>query len=230
LSTALNNAVAQRHLQVYFNNTPAEVEMTKISWSGGLGTPKVGQELIAEVEANYGGTKTNHFLDRMFDLDLNYQDGKLHHKLTITLTDKAPDGYEGGRHYTAYVRLYTPANATDVKVTGLGPTGFPADESPKDLRVMDGQVQITIPPFPSTKTVTFEYTTDVHDLSSGHEIYWQKQAGTLNDPVKVTYHVNGRTYTANGDLNFDRLLLLTEQGVQIKQGVSGGAKLPLIGA
>jgi hypothetical protein len=82
----------------------------------------------------------------------------------------------------------------------------------------------------ATHQVVLEYTTDAGNLTSGHEIYWRKQAGTGPDKVKVTYHAGGKTHTVNTDLSQDRLLVMTPDALQVKAGTTAGAKLPLIGA
>jgi hypothetical protein len=233
LITSLNNAVTQRHLQVYMVNKTVQDEMNHLGWSGTLAPPKPNQELMAEVECNYGGNKANHFLQRTYDVTLTADQGKLRHRVTINLVNRTPQGYLGGRHYTFYLRLYIPATATDTKVTGLIPDRFPADEKLSGLKLLDGwyEIQINNPRTGTgTHQVILEYTTIAPDLAGGHEIYWRKQAGTEPDRVKVTYKVGGRTLTADTDLGQDRVLLVSNDALQVKAGSTGGAKLPVIGA
>jgi hypothetical protein len=232
LITSLNNAVTQRHLQVYMVNKSVQDEMNHLGWSGTLAPPKPNQELLAEVECNYGGNKANHFLQRSYDLTLTADQGKLRHRVVINLVNRTPTGYLGGRHYTFYLRLYVPATATETKVTGLIPDRFPADENLTGLKLLDGwyEVQVSNPRGTGTHQVILEYTTNAPDLAGGHEIYWRKQAGTGPDRVKVTYKVGGRTLTADTDLAQDRILLVSNDALQVKPGATGGAKLPVIGA
>ena len=63
----------------------------------------------------------------------------------------------------------------------------------------------------------------------GHDIYWQKQAGTLSDKVHVSYQTGGKTFTADTDLSQDRLLTLTSQGLAVKAGSVPTAHLPILG-
>jgi hypothetical protein len=233
LIASLNSAVTQRHLQVYMVNKSVQDEMNHLGWSGTLAPPKPNQELLAEVECNYGGNKANHFLQRSYDVTLTADQGKLRHRVVINFVNRTPQGYLGGRHYTFYLRLYVPAAATETKVTGLIPDRFAADEKLTGLKLLDGwyEIQINNPRTGTgTHQVSLEYTTNTPDLAGGHEIYWRKQAGTGPDRVKVTYKVAGRTLTADTDLAQDRILLVSNDALQVKAGATGGAKLPVIGA
>jgi hypothetical protein len=236
LLEALNAAVSERHMMVYFNNPNAQAEMVRMGWSGAVSPPSDGRELMLEVEANYGATKSNHFLERSYDLTLNAEGGKLRHKLVIHLKNRIEDGYLGGRHYSYYLRFYCPAPATEVKVTGLArytdPSPFATDEKPNGLKLIDGWNYLPITDLKlgyATQDVIIEYNTDFKNLAGGHEIYWQKQPGTLSDPVKVTYQVGGRTHTAGTDLKQDRVLVLRDNGITVQAGSAGAARLPVIG-
>ena len=74
-----------------------------------------------------------------------------------------------------------------------------------------------------------DYTTDLTDAGHGHEIYWQKQAGTGSDRVHLSYQAGGKTFTADTDLSQDRLLTLTSQGLTVKAGNVPTAHLPILG-
>jgi len=52
----------------------------------------------------------------------------------------------------------------------------------------------------------------------------------MADPIKVTYVVNGKAYTATSDLGLDRVLELSPNGVSIVAGAAGQAQLPQFGS
>jgi hypothetical protein len=74
----------------------------------------------------------------------------------------------------------------------------------------------------------FEYDTPWPIRNIGEDrIYWQKQPGTQNDLVDVTWNEGkGRTYTVSGDLSQDRVITLTPTGVTLTAGRPAEAQLP----
>jgi Protein of unknown function (DUF4012) len=230
LLSVLNGSVTQRHLQVYFNTDTTESAMDRMGWSGKMVKP-AGQETMLEVESNFGGTKANHFLTRSYNLQLTAADGILHHRLDITYKDATPPGFLGGRHYRCYVRFYYPANATNDSAPIHASMTTPSGEKLDGVKMLDGWFQINIDPRLGygPYSVTLQWDTPLTAGAVGHSIYWQKQAGTLNDAITVTYTVGGRTFTAASDLSQDRVLALTDAGVQVTNGSAGSAHLPTLG-
>lgn len=227
LVDALNTSVGQRHLQVYMNRDNVQSVLGRLGWSGTLAAGQ-GQELMSEVESNFGGNKANYWLTRTYNLDLTVAGGQLQHHLALSLKNATPPGYEGGQQYRAYYRLYCPAAATATSVAGLVKDHYPSDETPPaGLQLMDGWYEM--PPMSSYGQVAFSWTTAAPDLATGHAIYWAKQPGTLADKVHVTLKVNGRTFTADTDLGQDRVLVVSADGIKVLPGVSGSIKLPSIG-
>ena len=232
LLTALNGSVEARHLQVYFNNQPAEAEMGRINWAGATAEATADHELMLEVESNFGGNKSDHFVERTYDLALVNLNGKLHHHLVINLKNATPDGYSGGRQYTCYLRYYYPASATDAVTQHLTADRYPSDEKPSGLKLADGWLNVEITSLQlgfATYQVAIDYTTDLGDLAGGHQIYWQKQAGTPADKIHVTFQSGGKTYATDSDLGRDRLLTLTPAGLQVAAANIAVANLPILG-
>jgi len=161
------------------------------------------------------------------------QNGKLQHKVVVTVKNSTPNGYLGGRVYNAYVRFYYPQGATGMATAGLQASRYPSDEKLSGLQLADGWGYVEIkdlkPGAFATQQFSFEYTTDLTDLTEGHSIYWQKQAGTLTDRVKVSFQNGGKTFTADTDLSSDRVIRLTPQGVAITPGNAAAAHLPILG-
>ena len=231
LLNVLNGAVLARQLQVYFNNPTAEAEMGRINWASSTVAPTADREAMLEVESNFSGTKANHFIERSYDLSLVNDNGKLHHHLVINLKNSTPDGYSGGRQYTCYLRFYYPASATDAVVKNLTRDRYPSDEKPNGAKLVDGwlNIEVNLKSGFGTYQVVIDYTTDLGDAASAHQIYWQKQAGTLSDKVHVSYQTGGNTFTVDSDLGQDRVLTLSPQGLAVKPGNVPIAHLPVLG-
>jgi hypothetical protein len=227
LLTALNQAVTQRHLQVYLNDTAGEAMMRNIGWAG----PTIGQqpganETLMEVESNFGGTKANHFLTRTFTLDLTVNGNSLDQVLTVNWQNATPAGYLGGnRDYTGYSRVYLPPDAAGAHVADLTPDRQPVDEHPTGAQLVDGWATIQTG---QSLSWTVTWSTSVTALSRGYTIYWHKQAGTITDAVHVILHVGGRTLTASTDLGQDRSIVLTSKGIKLQSGSGGAATVPFL--
>lgn len=225
LVTELNLAAARRDLQAYFVNQTAQDEMTRIGWAADLNTSRA-PDFMMEVENNFGGDKANHWVARSYDVALSAQGGQLHHAVKVNITDSAPINAYGGSLYRFYVRFYFPLNGSGT-IGGVKADVYPTDEKPANLKMVDGWQQVNVPASgKGTTTVTFSYDTPLSDLASGHDIYWQKQPGTVADKINVTWTDGAHSYQAAGDLLQDRVIRVTPTGVSLLPGQAGSAKLP----
>jgi hypothetical protein len=229
--SSLNTAVSRRHLQAYFNSSQAQQGMVNFGWAGELVGTSLAGDFIMENESNFGATKANHFLQRHFDLRLVNQGGTLKHTLTVTLKNSTPAGYINGRRYIFYVRIYFPADATNLsRASNLVVDKFSSQETQRGLALMDGWGQVNVDAARGYGVVDFTFSWTTKIPSSGPApVYWQKQPGTLNDSVTVTYMVNGRSFVSRTDLSQDRILTLTPSGIGVQAGSSGAAAIPSFG-
>jgi Protein of unknown function (DUF4012) len=231
LISALNTQVTQRHLQIYLNNPVAQKQIDQFGWSGAMVSPKTADEAMFEVESNLGGDKANHWLARSYDLVLTVEGRKLHHKVIVSFVNSTPPGYAGGQTYACYVRLYIPASATGTQVEGPGLDRIPNVETHAGFTFLDGWFNIKVNNSIGfgTARIGFEWDTAWNPTAT-RRIYWQKQAGTLADPVTVSFVVNGKTYTKSTNLTQDRVLVLSPAGLAIQAGAAGQASIPLFGS
>lgn len=227
LLTALNEAVTQRHLQVYLNDATAEAMMRNIGWSGASIGPQSGvDETLMEVESNFGGTKANHFLTRRLTLDLTVDGGRLDQVLRVDWKNDTPPGYLGNtQDYTAYSRVYLPPEASGAHAADLNPDTLASDEHPAGARLVDGWLTVHTGQGASW---TATWSTPAARLGPSYTIYWRKQAGTLADAVHVVLHADGRTFTADTDLGQDRSIAVTQNGIQLQSGTRGAATVPFL--
>lgn len=231
LITALNLQVSQRHLQIYVNNELAQKQISQVGWSGAMVGPAAADEAMLEVESNFGGDKANHWLARSYSLVLTAAGGTLHHTLLISYVNSTPPGYAGGQTYACYVRFYVPATASGTKVHVPGVDLIPTEEKHVGFRLMDGwfTIKVNSQTGRGTARIGFDWDT-AWDPTATRRIYWQKQAGTLSDPITVVLVINGKTYSAKSNLGQDRVLLLSQSGLTIQTGALGQAQLPLFGS
>lgn len=227
LISTLNSLAAQRHLQTFFHNGPAETEMGNIGWSGAL-HPTRATDYMYTVEANLGGTKANYFLTREYALVLTRNGNLLHHQLTISYEDDSK--LANTNYYSCYLRLFVPSDATGLGVQGLRPDKYSPPDVPPGLKMVDGWFALNVDSRTSRGTSQVVLTFDTPwqpDAAGDHVIYWQKQPGLRLDSVSVSMNLDGHASSATGDLAQDRKVVVSAAGaVTIVPGQAGSAHLP----
>jgi hypothetical protein len=222
LMTQLNAMTSQRHLQVYFNNGPAEAIMEQYGWSGSM-NPRKSTEYMYEVESNFAATKANHFLSRIYNVDLSIVNGKLHHVITVNLKNSEPMGYEGGNVYDCFVRLYVPSGATSMSDTVLKQKKYVDSTVPAGYQEFQGWVYL--PGYAAT-TLKFTYDTPWSPAGGIQDLYWQKQPGTQSDRISITWRPGGASHSTSGLLDGDKVIELTSSSVTLTSGQAGTATVP----
>jgi hypothetical protein len=225
LIAALNDLARARHFQAYFNSDLVQKEINKFGWSGTL-NGAADADYMMEVESNMGATKANYFLTRNYTVELTRNGDKVHHKVTIEITDDMPYAYRPNEYYRAYLRLYLSGNAS-AGTTNLRAVRYPNPPPPAGLAMLDGWVP-TFHGYGHSAEAVFEYDTPWHvDAHGENKTYWQKQPGTLGDKINITWRDGaGHVYSASGDLIQDQLVTLSAKGVAITAAQSGQASLP----
>jgi hypothetical protein len=227
LLSTLNDLAANRHLQAWFENPDAQKAIDQYGWSAVMKT-KAAPDYIMEVESNLGGTKANYFLDRKFTLQLTRNGGLLHHTMIVHVRDNMAYKYRPNDFYRAYVRLYVSDSAPNL-ANDLKPARYASPPPPPGTKMSEGW--FTIPGQGNDRAFAFEWDTPWKPNGRGvQQVYWQKQPGTLDDPVEVIWKDgNGHTYKVTGNLGQDRLISLSPSGVALDQGQVGSAQLPSLG-
>jgi hypothetical protein len=225
LLEALNGLATGRHVQAYFNQPTVEREIDRIGWSGRL-NPLASSDYMMEVESNYGGGKSNYFLQRRYTVELTRNGSTLHHKVTIDFTNNMPYYTRDIVDYRATARLYLGQLATNT-LESLRTVKYADPAPPIGTKLVDGWLPMVFC-CGGTGQAKFEYDTpwSVRDRDF-QQIYWQKQPGTVRDSVRVIWNDgNGHTYTVNGDLAQDRIIKLLPAGVSLTAGQAAAATLP----
>jgi len=227
LISALSDLVAHRNLQAYFNDPAVEAEMTRFGWSGAL-NPTQAADYMMETEANLGGTKANYFVTRAYTLTLSHVGDALHHIVAVDVTDNMPYSYHPGDYYHGFATLYMPDRSSS-GTANLTRGKYPDPSPPASMHMIDGWMT-AIPGGGGHTRIVFAYDTpwQVDDQGVAH-IYWQKQPGTLNDKIQVSWAGPNQTvYTASSQLSSDQVISLGQGGVTLTVGQPALAKLPSI--
>lgn len=215
---ALNGLAGERHIQAYFNDTKVEDEIERVGWSGALNL-NAAREYMFEVEDNFG-SKANYYLGRWYVVDLTRNGNTLHHRVTVEFANNTPYGSYERTYYHADVRLLVSDIATSMS-SNLTPVKYANPAPPSGTRMLDGWLWVQC--CGGRGQAVFEYDTPWPTTDKGpYQIYWQKQPGTLNDTVIVTW--NGTS--VRSDLAQDRVINLSRNGVDVVAGRPARATLP----
>ena len=225
LISDLGGLATERHLQAFFSDPNLESEIDRVGWSGRL-NPQGVSDYMMEIESNYGGGKSNYFLQRRYAVVLSRNGGALHHRVTIDYINHTPNDINVYFSYRATVRLYVPPTAKPGPLNLRAPA-YSYPDPPPGNSVIVGWLPI-IPCCGSRERLVIEYDTPwVANPNGMHEIYWQKQPGAVNDKVEVTWiSERGRAYTAYGDLSQDRVITILRAGVTLTRGQAALAAPP----
>ena len=221
----LNGLAAQRHIQAFFNDASAEQEIERVGWSGSV-NPTKSTDYMMEVEANYFGDKDNYFLQRHYTVVLTRKGGTLHHQVTVDFVNDTPCGSYVRTAYKANIRLFISAAAT-AATDNLRAVKYPNPAPPPGMRLLDGWLADVLCSGGRARAV-FSYDTPwPGDNGSPYEIYWQKQPGTVNDKIDVTWNDgSGHTVKVTGSLSADQVISLSATGVLLTAGQPAQATLP----
>ena len=188
LLQTLQSGCDTRSVQAYLHDPQAESLISRHSCSGQL-HPLTGDGLMV-IDSNVGGNKDDFWLQRSFHLTLAPQpDGAVRHTLRIHLSGLSPHDKPGSVikpltgtwGYTGWLRIYLPPSATMMSSSGAQLAA--ADDLGR--RVLQGWLYVR---FNQTVDVTVVYDVApaaAKDASRHLDLYWQKQAGRLADPISI---------------------------------------------
>ncbi len=224
LISSVEGLATERHFQVYLDNPAGESELDRIAWSGAL-NPTGITDFMMEVESNYYGTKSNYFLTRLFTITLSREGGTLHHKVVVDTVNNEPIGTEERVTYEADTRLYLGKVAAAIS-DNLQSVRFSNPAPPSSFVMSDGWLIDGC--CGSRAEAVFEYDTPwVTDAGGAYEIYWQKQPGTANDSINLTWlDGTGTTQLTVGTLTQDQIITLTPAGAALSAGHPAQVTLP----
>jgi hypothetical protein len=222
----LGSLAASRHIQAYLNDPAGEAQLDRFGWSGVL-NPHSAPDFLAEVEANLGGNKDNNWLVRSYDLELTASGSTLHHHLVVHLTNPTPPPYEN--RYQAYVRIYTASSAKDLKFGSLETVTAPSAYG-SGTSFEGGWLDMTPEPNGVGRhDITFDYDTAWPGTTREYTIYWQKQPGSTNDRVKVTWNTGQATFRVSAVLGSDMTVRVTPDGVSLNPAQPALVSIPSVG-
>jgi hypothetical protein len=137
-------------------------------------------DYVFAVDANLAGGKDQYWLERVFTGQVELQpDGVASHAITIGYRNPAipsPMSWD----YNNYLRVFLPARARISSVKGLTEMTVTSESG---RTVVAGWMSIVKG---RTHSVSVRYDVpEAWSLADGYRLYWQKQAGTRDDPLQL---------------------------------------------
>ncbi len=231
LGAALMDSLRGRHLLIYARDPEAAALLAERGWDGAL-RPVVGDYLMA-VDANLGFNKVDASIERRIDYRVDLSQSPPQAMVTLAYANRSPEGGEACRHedladrryyqassyedlmvgcYWDYLRLYLPADVTDLR----SDAGIPVDRTYEGDKVALG-LFFLVPPGES-RQVRFQYALPEglgqRAAAGDYALLLQKQPGVVDVPWQVTIGSGGRAFAFGGLLDRDVALAvaLDERG------------------
>jgi hypothetical protein len=194
-----DTAVRQRDVQIAVDD-PAVSDLISRLGVGGEIRPAAGcpsanclADQLLIVDSNLGVNKDNYYLKKhLSDTIVLNANGLLTHEVKLTLVNSSTDQSPYGGRYKGYLRLYLPQSATTSAVfVAVGSAGSPTKVESVDNSREHGRQVIGFPIIVATEsqqdiTVDYSLMTPLNFLNSGtYLLFWQKQAGTNDDPLTI---------------------------------------------
>ncbi len=204
VAQALYDALAQRAIQLWFNNAKLSKAVEQLHWDGGL-HPAAAADFLAVVESNFGYNKVNAVVERTLTYQVQWptvgEPGiatatlAYHHPLTVpnAVCDPRPRydlTYDEmmQRCYFAFVRLYVPEGSTLLKLEGVAPDSVISQHGEGNSQRFGGYFVLA----PGAETqITFTYQLPVAIQPSDYQLMVQRQAGTA--PLSFAAQVGSAT-------------------------------------
>ena len=195
LAKVLGQALQQRHLLIYVNDTSAQAILDEVGWSGNL-RPTSGDYLLV-VDSNVGFNKANANVAQTIDYSVELDEaGAATSQLVLSYRHLVQrptpacrhESYYGAgyadlmeRCYWDYVRVYLPEGTEVLDVEGSdGPVEVYQESSrtvvATSFLLENGQA----------RQIRLSYRPGFEPQPGGYSLLVQKQAGTAANPLRVT--------------------------------------------
>ena len=189
-----------KNIQINFADSNLQSLVSSVYWDGKVATVWGGDYLMV-VDANMGALKTDYYIKRNINYEIDFSGEKPVATLTMQYRNTAPYGDWRTSDYHSYVRIYAPQGAKLLDRKMISPP-ITKDELGKTY-------------FGSTLHVLIGGETDVmikYELpdsvtKDNYKLLIQKQSGVGDIPVKVTLKKDGQEFnqeqTMLKDLKFE---------------------------
>ncbi len=205
IADLFHNEMKNRNVMLNFTDQNLQQAVASVHWDGTVPKEWDGDYLMA-VDANMGALKTDYYMRREMNYDVDFTQEKPTVTLNIKYKNIAPYGDWRTSDYHAYLRVYAPQSATFVSShmvshissdDEFGKTYFGFKVDVVMGTEVDGQIVYTLP-----DSIT----------SDNYKLLIQKQSGAGNVPVTVHVKMkDGKQYSQQQTLLSDLNLQYNNQ-------------------
>ncbi|MBP9717848.1 DUF4012 domain-containing protein [Candidatus Gracilibacteria bacterium] len=185
---SFRKAFDDKHAQLFFKDEKLETIARNAHWAGTL-TPAGRNDLLAIVDANYGGGKSNRYIQRSVFYAVDLLAGKS--KLYIRYDHPGQQNVPLSTDYKGYVRVYLP---NDHVVDN-------AQLSGKENGLTYGGFAYRLP-VESTQTLSADISFPRSIFDELHyQLHVQKQPGTFDDYYEIAVRIPQGMHVVSGDFS-----------------------------
>ncbi|PIR73676.1 MAG: hypothetical protein COU40_01270 [Candidatus Moranbacteria bacterium CG10_big_fil_rev_8_21_14_0_10_35_21] len=186
----------KKDIQIYSKNNILQEKIQKANWGGEM-DQNWNQDYLLLIDANLGAFKSDYYIKRSFDYQIDLTGEKPKAVLKITYKHTATQKDFMTKDYLSYLRVYVPEGAWLDQSENFDNPKFG-----KEFRKTYFGSIIKVP-LNSEKTVTLEYSLP-KEIENDYNLKIQKQAG-INDVPVVVHIIDAQgkkdfNYTLNSDL------------------------------
>ncbi len=184
-----------KDIQLYFDDVKMSQLVSAVNWDGKVNQKWEGDYLMI-VDANLASYKTDHFIKRSIEYNIDFSGSIPQAVLTIHYENTAKEKDWKTSDYQTYLRVYTPINTwiTDVEDCVLEPKYG----KKYDKKYVGCLVHV---PLGKQKDIKVRYNLPIELKNQyPYDLMIQKQSGVHNVPVKI--HVKNPGSESTEDYNF----------------------------
>lgn len=202
----LDNNIAERNIQIFFNNPGWQNLAQRLEIDGGI-KQSAGDYLMV-VDSNFGAFKSDVVVKKNIAYATTATKQGLESRLTLNYRHEGDFDWRTTR-YRSYTRVYTPLGSRLISLSGL-------DESTQDLSVVDDtQLDktvfgffLTVEPGASREIILqYQLPAEIYQISAAEDyrMLVQKQSGQRVESLRVDYKPNkGQSKSWFGDFLVDK--------------------------
>ncbi len=187
-------SIEEKHLQMFSHNKSVQRVLSELGWDGGVLAKKCLGNCYADwfgiVEANLGDTFNVSTLQQNSELKVTFEEGIIKRNLLLTIKNLSGDGENTNSQYSSYIRIITPRDSSIAPIT-VSQEGRKEDVLPEIAEIRgykEAGLFVELNPR-EAKSLLFSWESPSNlDFKNQGEylLFWRKQAGTINQPVKMT--------------------------------------------
>lgn len=201
--------LGEKNVMLYFKDSALQGIVTGVKWDGAVNADWTNDYLML-VDANLGALKSDYFVDRSVNYEVDFTGEKPVATLTHTYRHRATYGDWRTSDYHTYLRAYVPKGSTMLERKLVS---YPLTDEGFDKTYFGAFVDVVM----STEVpAMIKYQLPDAIKEEGYQLMLQKQSGVGTTPVTITLkRKNGTVVTQSVDLKKD--LILSFQEVEEKK-------------